>query len=82
MSIKAFFTVLLIGALAGWIAGIITKRSGFGPLGNVIVGIAGALIAQFAFGYVGISAHNFLGQLIFAVLGALIFVYLLGFIKR
>lgn len=82
MSIQAFVTILIIGALAGWISGIIIKRRGFGPLGNVIVGIAGAAIAQFAFGQIGITAHTFVGQLIFAVVGALVFVYLLGFIKR
>ncbi len=82
MSIQAFLTILVIGALAGWISGLITKRSGFGPLGNIIVGVAGALIAQFAFGKLGIAAHSFLGQLIFAVIGALVFVYLLSFIKR
>jgi len=82
MSIQAFLTTLVIGALAGWISGFITKRSGFGPVGNIIVGIAGALIAQFAFGKLGITAHGFIGQLIFAVIGALVFVYLLSFIKR
>lgn len=82
MSIQAFLTTLVIGALAGWISGWITKRRGFGPLGNVIVGVAGALIAQFAFGKLGITAHSFLGELIFAILGALVFVYLLSFIKR
>lgn len=82
MSIQAFLTVLVIGALAGWIAGLITKRSGFGALGNIIVGIAGAVIAQYAFGKLGITAHSLIGQLIFAIIGALIFVYLLGFIKR
>jgi uncharacterized membrane protein YeaQ/YmgE (transglycosylase-associated protein family) len=82
MSIQAFITTLIIGALAGWICGFIIKRKGFGPIGNVVVGIAGALIAQYAFGYLGISAHNVVGQLIFAVIGALVFVYLLSFIKR
>ena len=82
MSVQAFVTTLLIGALAGWISGLITKRRGFGPLGNVIVGVIGALIANYVFGLIGISAHSVVGQLLFAVVGALVFVYLLGFIKR
>jgi uncharacterized membrane protein YeaQ/YmgE (transglycosylase-associated protein family) len=82
MSIEAFLTLLIVGALAGWISGLIIKRRGFGPIGNVIVGVAGAFLGRFAFGLVGIHASNLVGQLIFAVLGALVFVYLLGFIKR
>lgn len=82
MRLDAFLVTLLVGALAGWISGLITKRRGFGPIGNVIVGIAGAVIARFAFGFVGIVATTFVGQLLFAVAGALFFVYLLGFIKR
>ncbi len=82
MSIEAFLTLLIVGALAGWISGLIIKRRGFGPVGNVIVGVAGAFLGRFAFGLVGIHASNLVGQLIFAVLGALVFVYLLGFIKR
>jgi uncharacterized membrane protein YeaQ/YmgE (transglycosylase-associated protein family) len=82
MSLQALLITLAVGALAGWISGLLTKRRGFGPLGNIIVGIAGAVIARFAFGLVGIIAVAFVGQLIFAVLGALLFVYLLGFVKR
>ena len=82
MSLQAFVTILLVGALAGWISGLILKRRGFGPLGNIIVGVAGAFIGRFAFGLLGIVATNIVGQLIFAILGALVFVYLLNFIKR
>ena len=82
MSLEAFVTLLLVGALAGWISGLLTKRRGFGPAGNIIVGVFGAFLARFAFGLVGIVATSFLGQLVFAVMGALAFVYILGFIKR
>jgi uncharacterized membrane protein YeaQ/YmgE (transglycosylase-associated protein family) len=82
MSLQAFLTILVIGALAGWISGLLTKGRGFGALGNIVVGIAGAFIARYVFGLVGIYATSFLGQLIFAVLGALVFVYLLSLIKR
>jgi uncharacterized membrane protein YeaQ/YmgE (transglycosylase-associated protein family) len=82
MKLETFLIMLAVGALAGWISGLITKRKGFGPIGNVIVGIAGAAIAQFVFGLVGIVATGFRGHLVFAVAGALVFVYLLGFIKR
>ena len=82
MSFRQFALVLLLGAAAGWLSGMLTKGRGFGALGNVIVGVIGAFLGQFLFGLLGITAHGLLGQLIFAVAGALIFVYLLGFIKR
>ncbi|MDB6093329.1 MAG: GlsB/YeaQ/YmgE family stress response rane protein [Verrucomicrobia bacterium] len=82
MSLQSFLTFLVLGALAGWISGLICKGKGFGLVGNMIVGIVGAFLGGFVFGLLGISAHNFLGQLIFAVLGALLFLWLLRFIKK
>ena len=82
MSLTYIVAFLLIGALAGWLAGIITKGSGFGAVGNVIVGIVGAFLGSFCFGLLGIVAVGFVGRLIFAVIGALFFTWLLGFIRK
>ena len=82
MTFQAFLTFLILGALAGWLSGVICKGKGFGLAGNMIVGIVGAFLGSFIFGLLGISAHNFLGQLIFAVLGALLFLWLLRFIRK
>lgn len=82
MDLRQFIIFLVVGGLAGWISGLITKGSGFGFLGNVIVGIIGAFLGGFLFRLVGISANLFIGQLIFAIVGALIFLYLLRFIKK
>ncbi len=82
MSLQYFLTFLLIGGLAGWISGLITKGRGFGLAGNMIVGIVGAFIGGSIFSLVGIAAYGFIGRLIFAVAGALLFVYLLRFIKK
>ncbi|MEO6874296.1 MAG: GlsB/YeaQ/YmgE family stress response membrane protein [Opitutaceae bacterium] len=82
MTLQSFLTFILLGALAGWISGLITKGKGFGVMGNIIVGIVGAFLGGFCFGLLGIGAHNLLGQLIFAVLGALLFIWLLRFIKK
>jgi uncharacterized membrane protein YeaQ/YmgE (transglycosylase-associated protein family) len=73
---------LAIGGLAGWFAGILTKGRGFGPAGNMVVGIAGAFLGGFCFSLLGIAAYGFLGRLIFATLGALLFTWLLGFVRR
>ncbi len=82
MSLQSFITFLVLGALAGWISGLISKGQGFGLMGNMIVGIVGAFLGGFVFGLLGISAHNFLGQLIFAILGSLLFLWLLRFIRK
>jgi uncharacterized membrane protein YeaQ/YmgE (transglycosylase-associated protein family) len=77
-----FIVFLLIGAVAGWLAGVISKGSGFGVAGNIIVGIVGAFLGGLCFGLLGIVAYGVLGRLIFAVLGALLFIWLLGFIRK
>jgi uncharacterized membrane protein YeaQ/YmgE (transglycosylase-associated protein family) len=82
VSLVNFIVFLLIGALAGWLAGIISKGSGFGVAGNIIVGIVGAFLGGLCFGLLGIVAYGLLGRLIFAVLGALLFIWLLGFIRK
>lgn len=47
---------LLIGLVAGWLAGLITKGSGFGLLGDLVIGVVGALLGGFLFSLIGISA--------------------------
>lgn len=82
MSFGGFLTFLLLGALAGWLSGMIIKGRGFGALGNIVVGIIGSFLGGLVGGIVGISANGLLGQLIFATLGALLFSWLLRFIKK
>jgi uncharacterized membrane protein YeaQ/YmgE (transglycosylase-associated protein family) len=74
--------VILIGILAGWIAGQIWKGSGFGVLGDLIVGVIGSLLGSFIFGLIGIGAYGLIGRLVIAVLGAIILLWLIRLIKR
>jgi uncharacterized membrane protein YeaQ/YmgE (transglycosylase-associated protein family) len=82
VSLVNFIGFLVIGGVAGWIAGLITKGSGFGVAGNIVVGIVGAFLGGLCFGLLGIVAYGLVGRLIFAVLGALLFVWLLGFVRK
>jgi uncharacterized membrane protein YeaQ/YmgE (transglycosylase-associated protein family) len=82
MTLGDLILLLMIGGIAGWLAGVIYKGSGFGLAGNVIVGIVGAFLGGFCFHLLGIVAYGFLGRLIFAVLGALLFTWLLGYVKK
>jgi uncharacterized membrane protein YeaQ/YmgE (transglycosylase-associated protein family) len=73
---------LLIGGLAGWCAGLITKGSGFGVAGNIIVGIIGSFLGGLCFRLLGIVAFGIIGQFIFALAGALLFLWLLRYIRK
>jgi uncharacterized membrane protein YeaQ/YmgE (transglycosylase-associated protein family) len=74
---------LIIGAVAGWLAGLLMKGRGFGILGDIIVGIVGAVLGGWLFGALGISAGGGLaGSLIVAFIGAVILLFLVRLIKR
>jgi uncharacterized membrane protein YeaQ/YmgE (transglycosylase-associated protein family) len=66
---------LLIGLVAGWLAGKLTKGQGFGLAGNLAVGVIGAVIGGFIFRLVGLSAYGTCGSLIMATIGALVLLF-------
>jgi uncharacterized membrane protein YeaQ/YmgE (transglycosylase-associated protein family) len=74
--------VILIGILAGWLAGQITKGGGFGVLGDLIVGVLGSLLGSFLFGVFGIFAYGLIGRLVMAVIGAIVLLWLIRLIKK
>ena len=73
---------LLIGAVAGWLAGTLMKGGGFGLLGNIIVGIIGSVVGGFVFGLLGISAGGLIGSIITATAGAALLLFIVGKIKK
>ena len=73
----SFLWFLLIGLAAGWIAGQLTKGGGFGVLGNLIVGVIGAVLGGFLFGLLGLRSTSLLGSLITATVGAVALLYAL-----
>ncbi len=79
MSILGF---IIIGILAGWIAGLIMHGHGFGLIADFIIGIVGAVIGGFLFQLLGISAYGTLGALAMAVIGAVVFLGIAGMIRR
>jgi uncharacterized membrane protein YeaQ/YmgE (transglycosylase-associated protein family) len=83
MTAEAIIIVLIIGAVAGWLAGLIVRGMGFGLLGNIVVGIVGALIAGWLFPRLGLSlGSGTLGAIIHATIGAVILLVILGLIRR
>jgi uncharacterized membrane protein YeaQ/YmgE (transglycosylase-associated protein family) len=74
---------LVIGAIAGWLAGVIMKGFGFGLVGNIIVGIVGAVIAGWLLPRLGIFiGSGFVPQVINAVIGAIILLLIIGLVRR
>ncbi len=76
----ALIIMLAIGAVAGWLAGLLMKGAGFGIIGNIIVGIIGAVIAGFVLG--GMFGGGLVGQIISATIGAVILLFIISLVKR
>jgi uncharacterized membrane protein YeaQ/YmgE (transglycosylase-associated protein family) len=74
---------LVIGAIAGWLAGKLVKGGGFGLVGDIVVGIVGALIGGWLAGALGIHiGSGFISSVITAVVGAVVLLVILRVIKR
>ncbi len=82
MDINSLVIFLVIGALAGWLAGNIMKGTGFGIIGNIAVGIIGAVLGGFLFGLLGISASGLIGSLITATAGAIALLFIVRTVKN
>lgn len=74
---------LIIGAIAGWLAGLAMRGSGYGLLGDIVVGIIGAVLGGWLFGQLGIwPGGGLVGSLIVAFVGAVLLLFLIRLIKR
>jgi len=73
---------LIMGAFAGWLAGKITRGSGFGLLGNLLLGVAGAFVGGFLFSFLGLKSFTFIGSLISATAGAAALILVAGAIRK
>jgi uncharacterized membrane protein YeaQ/YmgE (transglycosylase-associated protein family) len=83
MGIESLIIFLIIGAIAGWLAGLIVSGFGFGLIGNIIVGIVGALIAGWLFPRIGFGmGGGILASIIHATIGAIILLLVIKLVKR
>lgn len=74
---------LLLGALAGWLAGKLVRGRGFGLIANILIGIIGALIGGILADQLGISTGSgFLWELAVALVGALVLLLVAGLVRR
>jgi uncharacterized membrane protein YeaQ/YmgE (transglycosylase-associated protein family) len=78
-----FLWFLLVGLIAGWLAGVLVKGGGFGVVGDMVVGVLGAFIGGFVFTSLGVGAGGgMIGSIIVATIGAIILIFILRLIKR
>lgn len=79
----SFIIAIIIGAIAGWLAGQIVKGGGYGLIGDIIVGIVGSVIASWLFPQLGVNlGGGWVGAIISATIGAIILLVILRLIKR
>ena len=77
-----FLWFIIIGAVAGWLAGTLMKGGGFGLLGDIVVGILGGIIGGWLAGALGIGAGGILGSLLISTGGAIVLILIIRMIKK
>ena len=83
MDPQALVIWLIIGAVAGWLAGLIMKGTGFGLIGDIVIGILGAVVAGFLFPRLGLHIGNpIVGDIVGAVVGACLLLLVARLIRR
>ena len=82
--VQSLIAWLIVGAIAGWLAGLIVKGFGFGLVGNIVVGIIGAVIGGWLWGALKLPGIGpwWLTSIIIATVGACILLFILRLIKR
>jgi uncharacterized membrane protein YeaQ/YmgE (transglycosylase-associated protein family) len=82
MGTQSLIVFLIIGVVAGFLAGKIMKGGGFGLLGDLVVGVIGAFVGGWAFGLLGLFPAGIIGTLITATIGAVILLWLIRLVKK
>jgi uncharacterized membrane protein YeaQ/YmgE (transglycosylase-associated protein family) len=82
LNIYGLLIALLVGAIAGFLAGQIVKGHGFGTVGNIVVGIVGSLLFGVLFGSFNFLSSPMLNEIVGGTLGAVILLLLIGFFKK
>lgn len=73
---------LLVGGVAGWLAGQIMKGQGYGLFVNIVLGIVGGFVGSLVFGLLGLDATNIIGRIICATVGAILVVVVARAVRK
>jgi uncharacterized membrane protein YeaQ/YmgE (transglycosylase-associated protein family) len=83
MTVEALIVILLVGLAAGWLAGQVVQGTGFGLVGDIIIGIIGAFIASWLFPTLGLRlGGGIIATIIAAAIGAIILLVIVRLIRR
>jgi uncharacterized membrane protein YeaQ/YmgE (transglycosylase-associated protein family) len=83
IGVESIIIMLIVGAIAGWLAGQIVRGFGFGLLWNIVIGIVGAFVGVWLLQQLGfVPFAGFIGSIVNATIGAVILLVIIGFIKR
>jgi uncharacterized membrane protein YeaQ/YmgE (transglycosylase-associated protein family) len=83
MALETLLIWLVVGAVAGWLAGLIVRGFGFGLIGNIVVGIVGAFIAGWLLPRLGVHiGAGIVGAIIHAMIGAIVLLLIIGLVRR
>ena len=81
--VESFIIWIIVGAIAGWLAGMVIKGGGFGLIGDIVVGIVGAIIAGWLLPQIGIAiGSGIIAAIIDAFIGAVILLVIIKLVKR
>jgi uncharacterized membrane protein YeaQ/YmgE (transglycosylase-associated protein family) len=82
MSTESIVVVILVGIIAGWLAGKVVRGTGFGLIGDLAVGIAGAFVASWLFPRLGIQlGSGIVSEIIYSALGAILLLLVVRLIR-
>ena len=82
MSNESIIVILVVGIVAGWLAGKVVRGTGFGLIGDLLVGVAGAFVASWLFPRFGINlGTGIISEIIFSALGAIILLLIVRLIR-
>jgi uncharacterized membrane protein YeaQ/YmgE (transglycosylase-associated protein family) len=83
VEVNSIILMLIVGAIAGWLAGQIVRGFGFGLIWNIVLGIVGAIIGGWLLTQLGFAPFpGFIGSIVNATIGAVILLVIVGFIRR
>ena len=81
MTLENVIVLMLVGLIAGWLAGVVMKGGGYGLFGDLLLGVVGAVVGGLLFGLIGITAYGFLGRVVVAFVGAIVLVGLVRMLR-
>ena len=83
LSNESILVILFVGLVAGWLAGKVVRGTGFGIIGDILVGIAGALVASLLFPKVGIHlGSGLLAKIVDSAIGAVVLLMIVRLVRR